>query len=152
MPFSILHITKPTWTYLVCTCVDDVSTWRQLLFFSWTAHINFSSRTCWNNGEMISEAQSRILKWRRRSCWSSPSIPFVDTVLASIRVLRNIPLSNNNNNASVNSSCAQPPFPRANPRKFAFFSYEWHLSCQMPSSGDENRIIANVVGFQIILS
>ena len=54
------------------------------------------------------------------------------------------------NNASVNSTCAQPPPPRANPREnpreLAFF-FSWmansrgleHLSCQMPGGGDESR-------------
>ena len=48
--------------------------------------------------------------------------------------------------ASVNSTCAQPPPPRADPRALAFF-LPWManfrgwglLSCQIPRGGDEKR-------------
>ena len=54
--------------------------------------------------------------------------------------------SSRSNNASVNSKCALPPPPRADPREFAFFFLcmansrgRGRSSCQMPGGRDESR-------------
>ena len=67
-------------------------------------------------------------------------------MLIEIWMMIEVMMMTNNDNASVNSTCAQPPTPRADRRALAFFlpwmanSRGWGLlSCQIPRGGDEKR-------------
>ena len=86
--FEDVLVLSTTWNDLFCSCVDDVSRWRQMFnfvflcpkrWFQFNSRIvrtHFSSKMTLNNCEIIAETGSYIFRWRsrfrrRRVCLSS---------------------------------------------------------------------------------
>ena len=88
--FKEVLVLSTTWNNLFCSCVDDVSIWRQIFSFVFLCptakrwfqfnfrivRTHFSSIMTLNNWKMIVETRSYIFRWRsrfrrRRVCLSS---------------------------------------------------------------------------------
>ena len=86
--FEDVLVLSTTWNDLFCSCVDDVSRWKQMFnfvllcpkrWFQFSSRIvgtHFSSIMTLNNWKMMAETRSYIFRWRsrfrrRRVCLSS---------------------------------------------------------------------------------